>query len=149
MLVTLNVNGMNKEVSVKPHAYLLDTLRDLGYMGVKEGCETGNCGVCTVLMDGKPVLSCSIPTGRAEGHKITTIEGVQAKATEIGSAIVSEGADQCGYCTPGLIMAVMGLENEISNPTEDDIRHYLTNNLCRCTGYAGHMRGIKKYLGVE
>lgn len=148
MQVKLNINGANKVLEVKPHDYLLDVLRDQGYMGAKKGCETGNCGVCTILVDDVPVLSCAYLAARAEGHKITTIEGVQEKAAAVGSFIVDEGADQCGYCTPGLVMATIGLEIENPTPTEDEIRHYLTNNLCRCTGYAGHMRGLKKYFKV-
>lgn len=148
MLVKLNINGTVKEVDIKPHDYLVTVLRNLGYMGVKEGCETGNCGVCTILIDDKPVLSCGYLAARAEGHKITTIEGLEKEALEVGKCLVDEGADQCGFCTPGLVVATIGLERENPNPTEDEIRHYLTNNLCRCTGYAGHMRALKKYFKV-
>ena len=128
MQVKLNINGLNKTVDVKPHDYLVDVLRDMGYMGVKEGCETGNCGVCTIHIDGAPVLSCAYLAGRAEGKKITTIEGLQEEAKAVGKFIVGEGADQCGFCSPGLIMAVLGMEKELENPTEDVIRHYLSNN---------------------
>lgn len=149
MQVKLNINGLNKTVDIKPHQYLVEVLRDMGYMGVKEGCETGNCGVCTIHVEGSPVLSCAYLAARAEGKKITTIEGLQEEAKAVGEFIVGEGVDQCGFCSPGLIMAVLGMEKELENPTEADIRHYLSNNLCRCTGYAGQLRAIKKYMGVE
>ncbi len=91
MQVNLNINGMKKTVDIKPHQYLLEVLRDMGYMGVKEGCETGNCGVCTILVDDAPVLSCAYLAARAEGHKITTIEGVQEKASAVGSFLLASG----------------------------------------------------------
>lgn len=149
MQIKLNINGSVKELDVKPHEFLVEVLRENGYLGVKKGCETGNCGLCTVLIDEKPVLSCSYLAVRAEGKKITTIEGVQEKAAEVGSFLVEEGVDQCGYCSPGLVMTIIGMKGELENPTEEDIKHYLTNNLCRCTGYVGQLRAIKKYMGVE
>ncbi|OHW62465.1 4-hydroxybenzoyl-CoA reductase subunit gamma [Andreesenia angusta] len=149
MQIKLNINGSDKTLDVKPHEFLVEVLRENGYLGVKKGCETGNCGLCTILIDDKPVLSCSYLAVRAEGKKITTIEGVQAEAAEVGSFLVEEGVDQCGYCSPGLVMTIIGMKKEIENPTEDDIRNYLTNNLCRCTGYVGQLRAIKKLMGVE
>lgn len=149
MQIKLNINGSDKTLDVKPHEFLVEVLRENGYLGVKKGCETGNCGLCTILIDEKPVLSCSYLAVRAEGKKITTIEGVQAEAAEVGSFLVEEGVDQCGYCSPGLVMTIIGMKKEIENPTEDDIRNYLTNNLCRCTGYVGQLRAIKKLMGVE
>lgn len=149
MQIKLNINGSDKVLDVKPHEFLVEVLRENGYLGVKKGCETGNCGLCTILVDDKPVLSCSYLAVRGEGKKITTIEGVQAEAAEVGSFLVEEGVDQCGYCSPGLVMTIIGMKKEIENPTEDDIRNYLTNNLCRCTGYVGQLRAIKKLMGVE
>jgi aerobic carbon-monoxide dehydrogenase small subunit len=149
MQVKLNINGSDKVLEIKPHEFLVEILRANGYLGVKKGCETGNCGLCTVLIDEKPVLSCSYLGVRAEGKKITTIEGAQDQAAEVGKFLVDEGVDQCGYCSPGLVMTIIGMKKELENPTEEDIRHYLTNNLCRCTGYVGQLRAIKKYMGVE
>lgn len=149
MQIKLNINGTDKLIEVKPHEFLVEVLRANGYLGVKKGCETGNCGLCTILVDDKPVLSCSYLAVRAQGHKVTTIEGVQELAAEVGAFLVEEGVDQCGYCSPGLVMNIIGMTKELENPTEEEVRHYLTNNLCRCTGYAGQLRAIKKYLGVE
>lgn len=149
MEIKLNINGLDRTLEIKAHEFLVEVLRREGLMGVKKGCETGNCGLCTILVDDKPVLSCSYLAVRGQGHKITTIEGVQDLATEVGIFLVEEGVDQCGYCSPGLVMTVIGMKKELENPTEDDIRNYLTNNLCRCTGYAGQLRAIKKYMGVE
>lgn len=149
MQIKLNINGKDKLIEVKPHEFLVEVLRANGYLGVKKGCETGNCGLCTVLVDDSPVLSCSYLAVRAQGHKITTIEGVQEEAAEVGAFLVEEGVDQCGYCSPGLVMTILGMKRELENPTAEEARHYLTNNLCRCTGYVGQFRAIKKILGVE
>lgn len=143
------INGQKRELDFSADEFLVQTLRKAGYLSVKAGCETGTCGLCTVLLDGKPILSCSFLTARAEGHNITTIEGIQEKAKKVGEFLVAEGVDQCGYCSPGFIMTIIGMENELTNPTEEDISHYLMGNLCRCTGYVGQLRAIKKYLGVE
>lgn len=116
---------------------------------MKRGCDTGNCGLCTVWMDEKPVLSCSIPAVRAAGHKITTLEGVQEEAAEFSDYLAKEGADQCGYCSPGMIMNVLALKREIPNPTMQQVKEYLAGNLCRCTGYQGQYRALAKYFGVE
>ena len=100
-------------------------------------------------MDEKPVLSCSVPAARAAGHKITTLEGVQEEAAEFSDYLANEGADQCGYCSPGLIMNVLALKREITNKTMAHIIEYLYGNLCRCTGYQGQYRALAKYFGVE
>lgn len=125
---------------------LLDLLREKGCYSVKRGCETSNCGLCTVLMDGTPVLSCSILAVRAEGHKITTLEGMQKEAEEFGSFLADEGADQCGFCNPGFLMNVFAMLQELKDPSEEDILEYLAGNLCRCTGFAGQTRSILKFL---
>ena len=149
MTINLKVNGENIKVEVKEDEYLSETLRNNGYKSVKRGCDKSTCGACTVLVDKEPVLSCSYFSHRAEGKSIITLEGVQAEAEKLGEHIVNEGADQCGFCTPSLALTTIAMKNELENPTEEDIKHYINGNLCRCTGYEAQMKGIKKYLGVE
>ncbi len=141
----------NKEVSfkIKSDEFLADTLRAHGMLSIRKGCNTSNCGLCTVWIDGKPTLSCSVLSVRAQGKKITTIEGLQREAEEFAKILVAEGAEQCGFCSPGFIMTVLAMKNELINPTDEEIVHYLTGNLCRCTGYMGQLRAVKKYLEVE
>lgn len=149
MQVVLNINGQEKIVFIQPNEYILDVLRRLGYMSVRKGCETTSCSVCTVLMDGKPIHSCAVFAAKCEGHKILTVEGVPEEAKKAADAIVDEGVDQCGYCSPGFIMTLIGMKNELKNPTDDEIKKYFMGNLCRCTGYVGQLRAVKKYLEVE
>ncbi|WP_373601122.1 (2Fe-2S)-binding protein [Paraclostridium bifermentans] len=149
MLVELTVNGKKRKVEIEPEEYLVDSLRKLGNLSVKRGCDTGCCGLCSVWIDKKPTLSCSMLTVRALNKEITTIEGLQKEASEFAEILVSEGAEQCGFCSPGFIMTVLAMKDELNNPTEEDIIHYLTGNLCRCTGYMGQLRAIKTYLGVK
>ena len=125
---------------------LIDFLRDHGCYSVKRGCETSNCGLCTVWMDEKPVLSCSILAARANNHSIMTLEGLQKEAKVFADFMANEGAEQCGFCSPGLIMNVLAMEKELKNPSEEEIKNYLAGNLCRCTGYMAQMRAITKYL---
>ena len=137
MIIELFINEKKIQAETTPDQMLLDFLREQGYKSMKRGCDTGNCGLCTVWMDEKPVLSCSIPAVRAAGHKITTLEGVQEEAAEFSDYLAKEGADQCGYCSPGMIMNVLALKREIPNPTMQQVKEYLAGNLCRCTGYQG------------
>ena len=146
MLITVTVNGKKYTDEIAPDLVLLDYLRRKGCYSVKRGCETSNCGLCTVLMDGKPVLSCSVPALRAEGKKIVTLEGMQKEAEEFGSFLADEGAEQCGFCNPGFIMNIFAMERELSDPTEEEIKEYLAGNLCRCSGFVGQTRSIRKYL---
>ncbi len=146
MLIKLWVNSVVYEAIADADMMLLDLLRQLGFKSVKRGCDTTNCGLCTVYMDGMPVLSCSVPAARADGHKITTLEGVLDEAEEFTKFMAAEGAEQCGYCNPGFIMNVLAMKRELNNPTEAQIREFLEGNLCRCTGYEGHLRAIKQYL---
>lgn len=146
MKVTLNINGEDKVLEIKPHDYILDVLRQVGLHSVRRGCETSSCSVCTILMDGKPIHSCSIFAARCEGHKIVTVEGSGSEGRRFAELIVENGVDQCGYCSPGFILTVLGMKNELKNPTDDEIKHYLVNNLCRCTGYEGQLRAIRKFL---
>ncbi len=138
MKISLSINGSKLEADVEPRLLLVHLIRDLaGLTGTHIGCETSICGACTVLMDGKSVKSCSILAVQSDGAEITTIEGL-AKDGQLHP--VQEGfwechGLQCGFCTPGMIMAACGLLKENPNPTEDQIRHGLEGNLCRCTGY--------------
>ncbi len=149
MKIELTINRKIYPVEAKPDAYLLDVLRELGFTSVRRGCDTGSCGVCTVLLDGKPVLSCCYLAARAQNHEITTVEGLGEEADKITQNIIAEGADQCGYCGPALVVTTYALKQEIQHPKEEQIKNYLAGNYCRCSGYEGQLRGIKKYLGVE
>ena len=140
------LNGEYRHEEVEPDTMLLDFLREKGCYSIKRGCETSNCGLCTVLMDGKPVLSCSILALRAEGKKIVTMEGMQKEAKDFGSFLADEGAEQCGFCNPGFIMNVFAMERELTDPSEEEIKEYLAGNLCRCSGFVGQTRSIRKYL---
>ena len=146
MRLSFRLNGKQVETDVRPDMLLLDLVRDLGCYSVKRGCETANCGLCTVWLDGKPVLSCSVLAARADGHEITTLEGLQKESEEFADFLAKEGADQCGFCSPGLIMNVLAMERELVNPTMEEVREYLAGNLCRCTGYAGQIRALENYL---
>ena len=127
----------------------LDFLRDHGCYSVKRGCETSNCGLCTVWMDEKPILSCGMLVARANGHEITTLEGLEKEAHEFAVFMANEGAEQCGFCSPGLIMNVLAMDKELDHPNVDEINHYLAGNLCRCTGYMGQLRAVEKYLARD
>lgn len=140
------INGKEVKDEVAPETLLLDFVRSKGNFSVKRGCETSNCGLCTVLLEGKPVLSCSTLVARAQGKHVVTLEGIQKEAMEIGLFVADEGAEQCGFCSPGLIMNIYAMKNELKNPNDEEIKHYLAGNLCRCTGYMGHTRAIRKYL---
>ena len=146
MEMTLNLNGKNITDHIDADSLLIDFVRKHGCYSVKRGCETANCGLCTVLMDGKPVLSCSMLTARAAGHRIQTLEGLQDEAKEFVGFIADQGADQCGFCNPGFVMNTVALLRENPNPTDDEIRAYLAGNLCRCSGYEGQLRGIRAFL---
>lgn len=146
MEMTLNLNGKNITDHIDADSLLIDFVRKHGCYSVKRGCETANCGLCTVLMDGKPVLSCSMLTARAAGHRIQTLEGLQEEAKEFVGFIADQGADQCGFCNPGFIMNALALFREKEYPTEEEIKEYLAGNLCRCTGYEGQLRGILAFL---
>ena len=121
-------------------------VRTKGCYSVKRGCETSNCGLCTVWMNKKPVLSCSVLAARADGKEIVTLEGVQERAAEFGTYLANQGGEQCGFCNPGFIMNVLAMEDELNNPTEEEIKAYLSGNLCRCSGYESQLRAIKNYL---
>ncbi len=136
--VTLEINGRRREASVPPQATLLETLRDLGHVEVKSGCEKGDCGACAVLLDGVAVDACLTLTWMAEGHAVTTVGGLGSRDAPhpLHDAFIRLGAVQCGYCTPGLIIAAQSLLRETLEPSDADIRIALSGNLCRCTGYS-------------
>lgn len=146
MIITLTLNGKKISDEISPDMLLIDFVRKHGCKSVKRGCETSNCGLCTVFMNDKPVLSCSVLTAKAANCNVVTLEGLQAEAYEFGRFIADEGAEQCGFCNPGFIMNTLALLREIENPTDDQIKEFLSGNLCRCSGYEGQLRGIKKYL---
>ena len=146
MEVKFILNGKQACVEAAGDTILLDVLRELGCHSVKCGCETTNCGLCTVWIDGKSRLSCSILAASIEGQEVTTLEGVKEEAEEFGTFLANEGAEQCGFCSPGFIMNVLAMVRELEDPGTDEIKEYLSGNLCRCTGYMGQLRAIQKYL---
>lgn len=151
MTVRFVVNGKPVAVSVEPGEVLLDTLRANGFTGVKVGCRSGNCGVCTVLLDGRPVPSCSVLTVRVEGRSVTTIEGVGDAAAPhpLQTEFLARSAAQCAYCMQGMIVSSKALLDEIPHPSEDEIREHLTGNLCRCTGYYSIVEAIERASQME
>lgn len=149
MEIRFRLNGKQVQAEVRPNTVLLDLVRELGCYSVKRGCETANCGLCTVWLDGKPVLSCSTLALRADGRHVTTLEGLQKEAEEFGMFLAAEGGEQCGFCSPGFIMNVLAMERELKDPTEDEIKEYLAGNLCRCSGYMSQLRAVKKYLDAK
>jgi len=137
MNISLKVNGESRAWTIAPGDLLLDVLRREGYYGVKRGCETGECGACTVLVDGKAINSCLMFAAQADGREILTIEGVAHGDTldPIQEAFLEHGAVQCGYCTPGMILNTKALLERRPDPTEEEVRDMLAGNICRCTGY--------------
>ena len=146
MQINIILNGVKVSADVAPDTLLLDLVRSLGCKSVKRGCETSNCGLCTVFLDDKPVLSCSVLAARADGRCVTTLEGLQEEAAEFGGFIADQGAEQCGFCNPGFIMNAIALFREKESPTEEEIKEYLAGNLCRCSGYEGQLRGVQNFL---
>ncbi len=145
-LLCLNINDKEYEVAVEPNQTLVDLIRyELGLTGTKKGCEMGDCGSCTVIMDGKPVNSCLVLAMQADGKKITTIEGVETDdgLHPIQKSFVEKGAIQCGFCSPGMILSGSALLERNPKPDEDDIRKAISGNLCRCTGYQKIVEAIK------
>lgn len=149
MQIELWINEKKVSADVEPDMLLIDFLREQGCYSVKRGCETSNCGLCTVFLDEKPVLSCSMLAVRAAEHHIVTLEGLQEEAEGFGAYIADQGAEQCGFCNPGFMMNAIAMFRENPDPTEEEIKEYLAGNLCRCSGYEGQMRGIQSYLAFK
>ena len=145
MTITLSINGKEKTFGIEPGEKLLDVLRREGYMGVKRGCGSGDCGACAILLNGRAVNSCLVFAAKADGGEILTIEGLAAGETlhPIQTAFLSEGAVQCGYCTPGMVISTVDLLSRNPDPTEGEIREALSGNLCRCTGYVKEVRAVQ------
>jgi carbon-monoxide dehydrogenase small subunit len=148
---TLNVNGVGYPVEVEPWRSLLSVLRDeVGLTGSKEGCDDSECGACMVLLDGRPVNSCSYLALQADGREVTTIEGLAAPGGELHPlqrAFLDQGGVQCGFCTPGMLISAKALLDENPTPNEEEIRLALSGNLCRCTGYSGIVRAVQSAAG--
>jgi aerobic-type carbon monoxide dehydrogenase small subunit (CoxS/CutS family) len=143
---TLKVNGTSYPVEVDPHRSLLSVLRvELGLPGSKEGCDDSECGACMVLLDGRPVNSCSYLALQADGREVTTVEGLSADGElhPLQRQFLEQGGVQCGFCTPGMLISAKALLDANPEPTDDEIRIALSGNLCRCTGYSGIVRAVK------
>src|ERR1700694_4362582 len=143
--VRLNVNGVEHKLEVEPRLLLVHALRDeLGLSGTHVGCDTSNCGACTVHLDGKPVKSCTVLAVQADGAEVTTVEGLGSEGNlhPVQEAFWNDHALQCGYCTPGMIMAAAALLTENPNPSEAEVRHGLGGHLCRCTGYHNIVKAV-------
>ena len=146
-IIEIQVNQVSYRITVRPSATLLDVLRqDLGLKGTKRGCDQGHCGACTVLLDGKAVNACLLLAVEAHGKKITTIEGLSTgdRLHPLQEAFVDEGAIQCGFCTPGMILSAKALLDEVQEPSEEEIREALSGNLCRCTGYVKIVKAVQR-----
>ena len=146
MIVTISLNGKKITEDISADMTLYQFVREHGCYSVKCGCETTNCGLCTVFLNDKPVLSCAVLAARTDGQKVETLEGLQKEAEEFGRFIADQGAEQCGFCNPGFIMNVFAMLAEIKDPTEEQIKEYLAGNLCRCSGYEGQLRGIHEFM---
>jgi carbon-monoxide dehydrogenase small subunit len=144
-IVSLEVNGRTHQVALPPNVTLLQALRDLGYTDVKNGCEKGDCGACTVMVDGRPINSCLMLAWLAEGHVILTVAGLGTAEHPhpLQKAFTDYGAVQCGYCIPGMIMSAKGMLDEHPHPTDEVIREAISGNLCRCTGYIRAFTAIR------
>ena len=149
MKIELTVNEGREIFDVEPDEMLLDTLRKHGFKSVRRGCDTTSCGVCTVLLNGNPVPSCSYLSVRAEGKHVTTVEGIQSEAERLSEYFGDEGADQCGFCNAGIALSVHALKNTGTPADEATIKDALTGHLCRCTGYVSQIKAIKAYLERE
>jgi aerobic-type carbon monoxide dehydrogenase small subunit (CoxS/CutS family) len=150
MTITLTVNGIRKAVAIEPGDKLLDLLRREGHVGVKVGCQTGDCGACAVLLNGRAVNSCLVFAAKADGGEVITIEGLEqdGRLHPVQEAFLDEGGIQCGYCTPGMVISAVDLLSRNPSPTEDEIRQGLSGNLCRCTGYVKQIRAVQRAAAV-
>jgi len=144
--LTMRLNGEEVSIQIRADALLLDVLRDqLGLMGTKEACGQGECGACTVLLDGQPVTSCLVPALKAQGREVLTVEGLASggELHPLQKAFIEHGAVQCGYCTPGMLMSAKALLDRNPHPTEEEVKEAISGNICRCTGYVKIVEAIK------
>lgn len=146
MIISFYLNDVLTSYNVEPGEFLAETLRKNGLKSIRIGCNETSCGACTVLLDGKPVLSCGILSAKVEDHHITTVEGIQEEANKIATHFANEGADQCGFCNVGYALVIYALKRELVNPTDEEIKNYIVGNLCRCTGYLSQFKAIRAYL---
>ena len=149
MLVKFYLNDTLVSYDVRSDEYLAETLRSHGIKSVKVGCNESTCGSCTLLLEGKPVMSCSVLTVSIENKHVTTVEGIQEEAAKIAHHFAEEGADQCGFCNVGYALVVYSLKRTIKNPTDEQILDYIVGNLCRCSGLQSQLNAIKAYLKEE
>jgi aerobic carbon-monoxide dehydrogenase small subunit len=147
MKVTLLLNHRKVVFNIKENEYLLDTLRNNHIFSVKKGCDNSTCGVCTVLVDNKPMMACTLLTIRMEDKEILTVDGILDEVNKISYYFGQEGADQCGFCNPGIALSIYAMKRELKTPTDMDIKNYVVGNLCRCSGYEAQFKAIKNYLG--
>jgi carbon-monoxide dehydrogenase small subunit len=145
MEIKCRINGNEYKGNVEADMTAIDFLRAQGCYSVKRGCGTSDCGLCSILVNDKAVLSCSVLAPSLNGKDIYTLEGLQEEAKLIGGYLAAEGTEQCGYCTPGFTITVIAMERELKNPSDDEILSYLAGNLCRCSGYQGQIRAIRNY----
>ncbi len=150
MNISFNLNGMAVEWEIAPGQTLLEVLREMGQFSVKRGCETGDCGSCTVLLDSQPVNSCVVAAARIKGHQVTTLEGLLGDdlMIRLQTELVEQGAVQCGYCIPGMLISLYALMKQGPPIDEETIRHALTGNLCRCTGYVKPVEAARAVAAV-
>ena len=146
MKLKFYLNNTQVTWEVEPDEYLAHALRRNGVLSVHIGCNESACGACTVLVDEKPVLSCSVLAMKVEGKHVTTVEGIQDEASRLADFVADEGGDQCAFCGSGLALVVHALKHEYKNPTDEEIENFLVGNLCRCSGYQSHFIAVKKYL---
>ena len=146
MKIQVTLNGKKQEWDVTPSEYLADTLRAYGCPSVKISCGDGACGTCTVLLNGKPMLSCEVLSVRADGAEIVTVEGLEEEADKIVDCLTRLGGEGCGWCAPGFVVLASSLKRELHNPTYDEVKAYLNGNLCRCTGYIVRIEAVLEYL---
>ena len=149
MLVKFYLNDTLVSYDVRPDEYLSETLRSHGIKSVKVGCNESSCGSCTLLIDDKPMMSCSVLTASVENKHVTTVEGIQEEAAKIAHYFAEEGADQCGFCNAGYALVIYALKRDIKNPTEEQIIEYVVGNLCRCSGLYSQIKAIEAYLKEE
>lgn len=146
MQLTCKINGKTYTGQIDTNTVAIDFLRDQGCLSVKRGCDTSSCGLCSILVGDEAMLSCSMLAASLMNKEIQTLEGLQDQAASIGGYLADEGTEQCGFCSPGFIITVIAMEKQLEEPTDKEILDYLAGNLCRCSGYQGQLRAIRKYF---